>query len=392
VAAVAGAFMTCSPVVGASVVVGGLVACWAASYAFAHLTIGAQYWFFFPIMLAAARFRWRGALLTAVAAGFLAGPLLPSVVPLTEGQRLQLWIGRGLFFVVMGQVLAAILAVTLSQVAREQLALREAKALALALNRGEFVVWYQPIVDLKTRAVVGAEALVRWNHPTKGLIAPGDFIERAEQSGTIVPLGAHVLDTACRQLELWRESVLVGRDSFKLAVNISALQLSTQDMVGHLQELLGETSVPADWLNLEITETAAIADLETTASKVAEVREIGVQIAIDDFGTGHNSLAHLHRLPVDVVKIDRSFVADPDRGPGSFDMAAAVIALARALGMRTVAEGVETPAQAAKLAELGADFAQGYLYGRPQPASALTELLLSGAPEDLRRQITLPLP
>jgi EAL domain-containing protein (putative c-di-GMP-specific phosphodiesterase class I) len=312
-------------------------------------------------------------------------------VPLSDAQRLQLWIGRGLFFVVMGQVLAAILAVTLAQVAREQLALREAKALALALNRGEFVVWYQPIVDLTTRAVVGAEALVRWNHPTKGLIAPGDFIERAEQSGTIVPLGAHVLDTACRQLALWRESVLVGRDSFKLAVNISALQLSTQDMVGHLQELLGETGVPADWLNLEITETAAIADLETTASKVAEVRAIGVQIAIDDFGTGHNSLAHLHRLPVDVVKIDRSFVADPNRGQNSFDMAAAVIALARALGMRTVAEGVETPAQAAKLAELGADLAQGYLYGRPQPASALTELLLTGAPEDLRRQITLPL-
>jgi EAL domain-containing protein (putative c-di-GMP-specific phosphodiesterase class I) len=383
--------MTCSPAVGTSVVVAGLAACWAASYAFADLTIGAQYWFFFPIMLAAARFRWRGALVSAVAAGLLAGPLLPTVVPITEAQRLQLWIGRGLFFVVMGQVLAAILAVTLAETARQQQALREAKALALALNRGEFVVWYQPIVDLRSGSVVGAEALVRWNHPTKGLVAPGEFIAPAEASGTIVPLGAHVLDTACRQLALWRESVLEGRDSFKLAVNISALQLSTQDMVGQVQELLRDTGVPADWLNLEITETAAIADLETTAIKVEEIRAIGVQIAIDDFGTGHNSLAHLHRLPVDVVKIDRSFVAGPDHGSRSFDMAAAVIALARTLGMETVAEGVETPAQAAKLRELGADLAQGYLYGRPQPASALTEVLVAGAPAAARRQITLPL-
>jgi EAL domain-containing protein (putative c-di-GMP-specific phosphodiesterase class I) len=367
--------MTSSRLVGVSLVVGSLAASWGVSYALGSATVAPRYWFFFPIMLAALRFRWRGALIAALAAAVLAGPALPTIVPLTQDQELRSWLARGLYFVVMGQVLAALFAVALAEAGRQRRALKDAKALAVALHRGEFVVWYQPVVELKHGSVVGAEALVRWNHPTKGLIAPGEFIAHAEESGMIIPLGAHVLETACRQLALWRESTLADRDSFTLAVNISVLQLATPDLVGQLQRLLADTGVPPGWLNLEITETAAIADLDTTAIKVAQIRALGVRIAIDDFGIGHNSLQHLHRLPVDVIKIDQSFVAAPDRGHGRRDMAAAVVALARTLGMQTVAEGVETREQAAQLHDLGADLAQGYLYGRPQPALALTPLL-----------------
>gem|GEM_PF-6331200 len=340
-----------------------------------YYALGSATWFFFPIVLAAARFRWRGTLITAIAAGLLAGPLLPTMVPLNPAPALRLWIARGVFFMVIGEILAGLFAVAIAEAGRQRLALKYAKALAVALHRGEFVVWYQPVVELNRGSVVGAEALVRWNHPTRGLVAPGEFITHAEDSGMIIPLGAHVLETACRQLALWRQSALSDRVSFSLAVNISPHQLSTPDLVDQLQQLLAETGVPPSWLHLEITETAAIADLEDTAIKVARIRALGVRIAIDDFGIGHNSLKHLQRLPVDVIKIDQSFVAAPDRGNDRRDMAAAVIALARALGIWTVAEGVETPREATELRELGADFAQGYLYGKPQPASAFTLLL-----------------
>jgi EAL domain-containing protein (putative c-di-GMP-specific phosphodiesterase class I) len=377
VSSLAGLLMTSSPLAGIGVVTASLAVCFVASYALGNAVVSPRYWFFFPIMLAAARFRWRGALITSIVAALLAGPALQTSVPLSEAEELRSWISRGLFFVVMGQVLAALFAVALAEAGRQRNALREAKALAVAVHRGEFVVWYQPVVELEDGSVVGAEALVRWNHPTRGLIAPGEFIANAEESGIIIPLGAHVLETACRQVAFWRDSVLRDRPSFKLAVNISAVQLSTPDLVDQLRGLLAETGVPAEWLTLEITETAAIADLDGIATKVEQIRALGVRIAIDDFGIGHNSLRHLHRLPVDVVKIDQSFVSALDHSGNGRDMAAAVIALARALGMSTVAEGVETPRQAEQLKQLGADLAQGYLFGRAQPASAITQLIAS---------------
>ena len=252
--------------------------------------------------------------------------------------------------------------------------------MSLALLRSEFVVWYQPVVDVRSGNIVGAEALVRWNHPTAGLIAPGTFIESAEQTGVIIPLGAYVLETACSQLAIWRTTVLADVASFKLAVNISAVQLSTPDLVDQLERLLTETGIPAEWLYLEITETAAIADIDHIVGKVEQIQSLGVRIAIDDFGTGHNSLKHLHRLPVDVVKIDQSFVAALGPGDNSRGMVAAVLALARTLGMRTVAEGVETPVQAARLRKLGGDLAQGYLYGRAQPAVGADAAARCGQP------------
>lgn len=323
--------------------IGALAACWGGSYALSTVSVTPRYWFFFPIMLAAARFGRRGALIAAVAAGLLA-VTLPSTVALPHGQELSSSLSRGVFFIVMGQALAGVFAVALGDARRQRNTLKAAKALAVALHRGDFVVWYQPIVELESRAVVGAEALVRWNHPTKGLIAPSEFIGTAEVSGMIIPLGAHVLETACRQLELWRQSTLANVESFILAVNISAYELSTPDLLTQLQGLLDETGIPPSWLHLEITETAVIVDLEAAAIKVAEIRALGVRIAIDDFGIGHTSLKHLQRLAVDVIKIDQSFVAALEHG-GRRDMAGAVIALAEALGMQTVAEGAKPPAK-----------------------------------------------
>jgi len=391
-----GALVSCSREQGIAFITVALLLCWGAAWALSHTSPTPRYWFCFPIMLAAARFGRRGALPTALTAGAL-GSLIPSNSPQTHSEIVTAGLSRTVFFVVMGHVLAVLFAGALSNARRERDTLRAAKSLAIALHRDEFIVWYQPMVELDSGAVIGAEALVRWNHPTRGVVPPREFIETAEDSGIIVALGAHVLDTACRQLALWQTTVLDGVDAFKLAVNVSAYQLSTPDLVRQIERLLDETGIPPAWLNLEITETAAIVDLESTARKVAQLRALGIRIAIDDFGTGHTTLRHLQHLDVDIVKIDRSFV-DTVAEDGRDGIAAAVIALAQTLGMHSVAEGVETPRQAARLRELGADYAQGFLYGRPQPASSLTDLLVGQRELMAREQpagadpVTLPEP
>ena len=226
-----------------------------------------------------------------------------------------------------------------------------------ALEREELVVFYQPIVDIRTRAPVALEALVRWNHPELGLVPPGDFIPLAEDTGLIVPLGWRVLEHALRRLQ--------QLPNLAIAVNVSARQLSETDFVPRLTKLLA--SVPRGSLALEITESLLIADPEHIVATLAALDEVGVRIALDDFGTGYSSLSNLSALPIHQLKIDRSFVSGLGERPESEALVSAIIRLGHGLDLEVVAEGVETEQEARRLEELDCDFAQGFLFGRPEP-------------------------
>jgi diguanylate cyclase (GGDEF)-like protein len=246
-------------------------------------------------------------------------------------------------------------------------------ALYRALERGEFRVHYQPQVSLATGAVTGLEALVRWQHPERGLVSPVEFIGSAEETGLILDLGAWVLSQACAQAAAWGDAR--GRS---MSVNLSARQCAHPELVEVVAATLRETGVDPSAVRLEITETAVMADLEASVIVLDHLRALGVTLAIDDFGTGWSSLRALQRFPVDEVKIDKSFIDGMASDEQEAAIVAAVIGLSHALGLSVVAEGVESIAQVDRLRALGCDVAQGYYFWRPGPPEALAQLL-SGA-------------
>ncbi|ROR34508.1 bifunctional diguanylate cyclase/phosphodiesterase [Inmirania thermothiophila] len=264
-------------------------------------------------------------------------------------------------------------AIALEEQARRRLDLEG--ALRKALERGELLLHYQPQVDLSDGAIVGAEALVRWRHPERGLIPPGEFIPVAEESGLVVPLGEWVLREACRQAYRWR---VEGLPPVRVAVNLSARQFAAGDLAELVERILDETGMEPHYLELELTESALMADTDRAARTLGALRELGVHVAVDDFGTGYSSMAYLRRFPLSALKIDQAFV----RGlPGSEEDAAivgATAALARALGLRTVAEGVATKAQWLKLLQLRVDEIQGELTGWSGPPEELARRLREG--------------
>jgi diguanylate cyclase (GGDEF)-like protein len=241
--------------------------------------------------------------------------------------------------------------------------------LRYALERDELDVHFQPIIRLPAGPVDGLEALVRWTHPTRGQIAPSKFVPIAEESSLIVEIGRWVLEHACRQLGEWRRRGEVP-DDFYVSVNLSARQMRDPQLLETVRRVLSEHDLPASVLWLELTESLLMEDAETASSLLRSLRELGVQLAIDDFGTGYSSLAYVQRFPAQCVKIDRSFVdaLDDDDTPQE-SLVAAIVAMASALGMATIAEGVETSAQEARLIQLGCTAAQGYFYSRPKPAA-----------------------
>jgi diguanylate cyclase (GGDEF)-like protein/PAS domain S-box-containing protein len=262
---------------------------------------------------------------------------------------------------------------TMSVEARRRLDTEE--LLRTALDEDGLVLAYQPIVDLSDGRVTSVEALLRLRGSDGRLVAPGKFIEVAEETGLIVPVGAGVLDRACRQAARWRQD---GRGAgMQVAVNVSPRQLGSPGLPSQVRATLAAWDLPGDHLCLELTENALIDAGFVVRSSLAELKEMGVSIAIDDFGTGWSSLAYLRRFPIDVVKIDRSFVSGLGIDAGDTEVVRAVVGLARALGLEVVAEGVETQAQRRALADLGCSLAQGYLFGRPVAADQL-DLRASG--------------
>jgi len=243
-----------------------------------------------------------------------------------------------------------------------------------ALINEEFDVFFQPIVDLRTGVVTGMEALLRWNHPELGSVPPSTFIPLAESTGIMMPIGAWALRQACLRAKEWQNA---GFRNLSLAVNLSVTQLQSVDLVQRVRAALDETGLPADQLELEITESTAMQSPEISLRVLSELKKLGIRISLDDFGTGHSSLAYLKRLPIDTVKIDQSFVRDIDADPNSAAIVTAIIAMAHSLRLKVIAEGVEHEEQAMFLRRYGCDLMQGYLFTKPVPAHEFGTLLAS---------------
>ena len=243
-----------------------------------------------------------------------------------------------------------------------------------AIDHGELTLSYQPTVSLESGRVIGVEALLRWTHPERGAVGPAEFIPVAEESGLIVPLGAWVLNEAIGQAADWLREV-PGHPHFLLSVNLSPRQLNSPDLVPLLEGLLERHQWPADFLALELTENVVMDDVDTSMEVLHALKDLGVRLAIDDFGTGYSSLSYLERFPFDIVKIDQSFVNGLGSSGGGLAITAAVVLMARSLGLVTVAEGVETKGQSAVLQSLGCDWGQGYHFARPLPAAEAGALL-----------------
>ncbi|MCE9596317.1 MAG: GGDEF domain-containing phosphodiesterase [Planctomycetes bacterium] len=248
-------------------------------------------------------------------------------------------------------------------------------ALRRALARDELVLHYQPRVEIRTGRIVGVEALVRWQHPDLGFVSPARFIPVAEETGLIVPIGAHVMRMACRQAMRWRDA---GLPPIRMAVNLSPLQLHDSGLLETIQECMRSTSMPADCLELELTESALMKDPASDVELLRQIKSLGVHLSIDDFGTGYSSLAYLRRFPVDALKIDRSFLRDATSRPDDASIFSAIVLMGRSLKMTVVAEGVETAAQLSLLRVMRADEAQGFLLSPPVAADQAAQLLAKG--------------
>ena len=235
-----------------------------------------------------------------------------------------------------------------------------------ALVAEQFELHYQPLVTLETNEVNGFEALLRWKHPTRGLISPADFIPIAEETGLIVPLGEWVLKAACNEAVDWPGHI-------KVAVNLSPAQLNSRNLVSMVTSVLDESGLPPGRLQLEITETVLLQNTFSTLATLHELRKMGVQIALDDFGTGYSSLSYLRSFPFDKIKIDRSFIQDLSNGAEPFAIVNAVAGLAKCLNMTSTAEGVETQQQMEVLQAIGCTEMQGYLFSQPRPASEIRQ-------------------
>jgi diguanylate cyclase (GGDEF)-like protein/PAS domain S-box-containing protein len=245
-----------------------------------------------------------------------------------------------------------------------------------ALGRGELHVVYQPIVDLETGAIVGAEALLRWEHPTRGSIGPLEFIPLAEDNGLILELGRWVLDTACRQTRAWQQAI--GRDDLTISVNLSGRQVADAGLVTDVAAVLAASGLDPRALILEITESVLVEDVGTTVAAFHALKALGIRLAIDDFGTGYSSLSYLRQFPIDILKVDRSFVAGLDASHDSVVLVTSILNLAATLRLDTVAEGIETPEQRWILHRLGARRGQGHVFARPMRVPAFEEVLARG--------------
>jgi len=241
-----------------------------------------------------------------------------------------------------------------------------------AIDRKEFVLHYQPKMNLETGAIIGVEALIRWHHPERGMVSPVQFIPIAEDCGFIVPIGQWVLREACHQARAWQD---LGLRPVRMAVNVSAVELRASDFVAGVNDILTETGLDPRYLELELTESFLMQDSKSTVAVLEALKGMGVQLALDDFGTGYSSLSYLKRFPIDTLKIDQSFVRDLTTDADDASIVTAVISMGKSLHMGVVAEGVETQEQLAFLREQSCPEGQGYYFSRPVVAEAFTPLL-----------------
>lgn len=256
-----------------------------------------------------------------------------------------------------------------------------------AIERNELLAFFQPIVELRSMKLVGFESLIRWNHPQRGLVSPGEFIPISEDTNLIIPMTLWMLRHSCEQLVRWQKMSPLNKNMF-LSVNLSGKHFSEKQLVGQVKRILDETGLEPSCLKLEITESAVMGNAEAAISMLKQLKMIGVQLSIDDFGTGYSSLSYLHRFPIDTLKVDRSFVSTMEDGSENGEIVRTIISLAKTLGMNVVAEGIETVHQVHQLRILDCEYGQGYLFARPVPIEEAETLI-----EDRNRwQKLLPSP
>jgi EAL domain-containing protein (putative c-di-GMP-specific phosphodiesterase class I) len=257
-----------------------------------------------------------------------------------------------------------------------------------AVERNELRLHYQPIVRLDSDTIFGFEALLRWQHPRLGMLAPGDFIALAEETGAIVALGQWVVSEACRQLQEWQSllppaisaaNIATFGVPLQMTLNLSAREFRQRNLVEQVKKALTDANLDPRQITLEITESVVMEDAQITIGTLRDLKNLGVQLAIDDFGTGYSSLSYLRRFPVNTLKIDRSFVGNLGVKTEDAEIVRAIVSLARTLGLKVVAEGVETHEQLSQLESLQCELVQGYLYSRPLPAEAIAALLVSSS-------------
>ena len=364
-----GAALSWTFIVGTTAAVTGLLA-WVggAPHPIVHL-------YYVPITYAATALGWRGAIATAVPAGLLAGPLGPVLLGAATPADSS-WLVRVVMYVAIGLLIS-----TLSRQAKRPLASTisdtvAARRLRRAMDRGAVEAHLQPVVDLTSGRVVGAEALCRWQTPDGGFVPPTSFIPLAERTGVILDLGRLMLDQATMQCAQWSAQ---GLDHLVVNVNVSAVQLSDRAFLGDVSTALSASGIRPEQLCLEITESAIIRNPAAALATVSTAHALGIRIALDDFGTGQSSLAYLQEFPIDVIKIDRSFVSGVDRDPKCSTLVLAIIQMSHALGATCIAEGIERPAQLSSLRVLGCELGQGYHLGRPGPPPASGEGWLARA-------------
>lgn len=246
--------------------------------------------------------------------------------------------------------------------------------LRFAIERNEFELYYQPIVDLNTSSLSGFEALVRWNHPQRGVVPPNEFIPISESTGLIIPMTVQILHSACRQVVAWKKKMPAG-SPLSVAVNLSGKHFGHPALVEQITTVINETGIDPSSLKLELTESAVMESAETAILMLKQIKETGVQISIDDFGTGYSSLSYLHRFPIDLLKVDRSFVSAMEENTENGEIVRTVIALAKALNLKVVAEGIESVHQFHQLRVLGCEYGQGYLFSKPLQVADIERLL-----------------
>ncbi|MBN9325710.1 MAG: hypothetical protein BGO38_08915 [Cellulomonas sp. 73-145] len=364
------------PAFAAALIVLTVAAAWLGTYAAGGTKSVLPQMFYLPIIFAAGRFGWVGAAATAGLSGIVTGPLMPLDVAAGLAQTPEAWVARLVAFLTVGVVVAWLTGesrVSVIDFARDA---RAARVLLRGLERGDFTVHYQPVVDLSTGRTTGFEALCRWDGEALGAASPSVFIPLAERTGTVGPIGRFVLREALRQGAAWQGD---GCDVV-MAVNVSAHQLSEPDLFSQVRTTLLDAGLRPASLCIEITETAIVRDRPTALGHVRALHDLGVTIALDDFGSGHASLAYLLDFPIDILKIDVAFVSTVDSDARSAALVSGIVQLARALGAKTIAEGIERPEQLDTLRAMGCDYGQGYLLGRPGPAPSGSALLASDRP------------
>ena len=374
-----GATATSTPALTWLWLVAAMAVAWLLSFHAGGSRTALPHAFYVPVVVGAARFGFRGALAVSVVAGVAAGPLLPLNVQEGVAQSPGNWLARMLAFVVIGQITAYLCQHSRATLLDRLTHRRFRSELQSAIELGQLRLVYQPIVDLTTGELVGVEALARWNHPTLGAVPPDAFISNAERAGCVSTITHWVLRRAAADVAQWRNATFLPESArFRIAINVSAddvLDPSFHDLV---VEVL-HAGLPNSWLCLEMTETAVVSDVRAVINELMALRMLGIRLAIDDFGTGESSLAYLQQFPIDVLKIDRMFVATLDHGFRGDVVARGVTAMATAMNIGTIAEGIETPAQALHMRDLGCGLAQGYLFSPPVEATELQNLLLSRA-------------